>query len=108
MAWHTEGLKSGIIAADTLLSEIVNEGESESGISPVVMMSGSVASAFELQHRNAANNANVVSHRFFVTLSNGLLVPPQVAFYLQPDERLRVVLVVGLLAGQVQASMLWG
>lgn len=101
----TEGLQSGTLANNLVLSEYINSSGGQIGYNPQVLVSTNVGASIELQLRNAANNANVWAHRMFVLAASPCIVlPAPSAFVMEASERMRVVLITGLL-GNVQATM---
>ncbi len=106
MPVFSEGLQTGVpLAANTLLAEYQNTSGGAQGPAPLVVLTGSVLSVMELQRRNAANNANIWAHRFWVSATDpAQLAAPSAGFALEDGERLRVILVTGIL-GSCQASL---
>lgn len=107
MAQYTEGLKTTSLSTGLLLAEIPPDNSGTTGQLPSIWLSASVVAEVELQHRNAANNSNIYSHRFYISAAQPqMIAPPPGVFVLEANERLRVVLAAGLLLGAVQASLL--
>src|ERR1043165_2517305 len=105
MSVYTEGLQSGTLAANLLLAEIPPDAGGVTGQAPQILISASVGATVEFQVRNAANSANVWAHRMFILAANPcVVVPPPSTIILQASERLRIVLISGIL-GSVQATM---
>jgi hypothetical protein len=107
MAQYSEGLKTGTLSSNVLLAEIPPDGgENPTGQAPQLWLSANVSATVEVQHRNAANDANIWAHRFFVGAAQPVVVvPPPSVIILETDERLRVVLITGII-GAVQATLL--
>jgi hypothetical protein len=102
--WKTEGLKTLPIGAGTVLADT---GQLDAGNYSLLSlcMSASLAATFELQHRNAANNANIFSQRFYMSLVAPVVVDGTFYFTgVAQDERLRIVLIDALTLGNAQAS----
>lgn len=105
MPQNTEGLKSGILSANIVLAD-TGPAAGYSGVSPMLWFSTTVVATFELQHRNAANNANIWAHRFPMSATQPVCTPtPSGQIVLDTDERLRVMLVSSII-GDCQATIL--
>jgi len=105
MTWFTEGVKSGVISAGTVLADT---GPLPSGVHSVyeMMLSTSVDAVVRLEWRNAANDGTNISQTFYLSaLAPAIIGPAFSVGDFATDERLRVVLANGLLAGAVQASL---
>lgn len=105
MTWFSEGVKSGVVAGGTVLADTGAMGEGSYGLNALILAC-SVAAVVRLEKRNAANSVTQFSQTFWLSalapVTPGIVV--QLGFFLE-SERLRVVLVTGLLAGDVQASI---
>lgn len=101
--WFSEGEKtnpaSGTVLADTdeLVAGVIQMG---------FMVSANANCKVVLQHRNAANTANVSSQAMFLTASAPISVMYPVPIDVSVDERIRVVTDGAISLGNVQASIL--
>lgn len=107
MPWVTEDVISGPSANDVLADTGSLGGGSYNLYSLTV--SASLAATVEIQHRNAANNANVFSQRYFLSALNPLCLPfsGSPPFTLDTNERIRVVITSALPLGSIQASFFY-
>jgi len=103
---YTEGLKTGFpLAANTLLAEYVNGLGYTVAPVPLIVMGSSVLAVIEMQRRNAANTADVWTHRFWLDAAHpSVMLGPENGFALDSGERLRLFLVASLF-GSVQGSL---
>lgn len=105
---HTEGLKTGVLLTplsdNTTLAEYLATEYVD--LKPTFWVSANVAITFEIQHRNAANNATLWSHRFWLNATHPFDSPePHDQFEMQEGERIRVQLIAGIV-GSAQATIL--
>lgn len=108
MPAFTEGVQSGTLAANVLLADTGPIGAGGGVKFPIVWISSTVTGTFEFQQRNAANNANIWAHRFFVSALAPCVVSgtaDNTALTLATDERIRLVLITGIL-GTVQGTLI--
>ncbi len=104
MPQYSEGVLGSTVSANTLLAATPkSSGGGTQYLS--VWASSSVLSVVEIQHRNAADNANVSAHRFWISATDPLVIanPPN-GYNLDDQEYIRVWLVAGIL-GSVQATI---
>jgi hypothetical protein len=102
----TQGLLTGVLSANDLLADSGAAG-AYTGIQATFWMSSSVSATIEVQHRNAANNANIWAHRMFVSATQPFCTPSlPTQIILDTGERLRVILISSLI-GSVQATMFY-
>ena len=76
----------------------------------VVIAASTVATWFELQHRNAANDANVHSQILAVPAMGTNSVPetpPNAYFFMEEGERLRIIQGAAVTAGWVSVSLFY-
>lgn len=106
MSAFTNGEITGVlIPAGTVLAEFGPFGFANN-IKPTLWISANVAAVVRVEHRNAANTANLWSHRFDLSVAApGVTPPPFTQIDLDPGERLRLV-TVAVLAGTVQGTIL--
>lgn len=104
----TEWFDSGVVSAPGTGAVLVDMGPEDDGdnFSGCIDMTASVAATFELQHRNAANNATLHSQRYPISLGGvehycWTNAPIAIA----DDERIRLVNVNTILVGTVQVSI---
>lgn len=105
MPWITGGLQSnpssGVVLADT------GARSSSSGtglVLPIRMLASSSARVgVEIQHRNAANNANIWQHAFLIAADSPLNT--EIPITIADGERVRVVTITAIASGQAQASL---
>lgn len=101
MPWITGGLQtnpgSGVVLADT------GAAPSAQVLGLRLLASTSARAGIEIQHRNAANNANIWQHAFLLAADQplNLVVPVTVDL----GERVRVVTITSVASGQAQASL---
>jgi hypothetical protein len=105
MAVYSEGLQAGTLASNLLLAEIPPDAGELTGYTPHVLLSANVSATVEIQVRNAANNANVWSHRMYLGAGEPFQIFPAAIVLLGSNERFRIMLITGLL-GSVQATIL--
>lgn len=105
MPWITGGLQtnpaSGAILADTG-ARSGPAGSTEVILELRLLASASAICGIEIQHRNAANNANVWQHAF--RLSADGHINTEIPVTITNGERVRVVMLTAP-TGQVQASL---
>lgn len=101
MPWITGGLQtnpgSGVILADT------GARSNPEVLSLILLASSSARVGVEIQHRNAANNANVWQHAFLLAADAPLNLPLPVT--VATGERVRLVTITAVASGQVQGSL---
>jgi hypothetical protein len=103
MAWYSEGVKPNPLANDVLAE--VPAFTYDHGLSlTIVIAAATIALACQLQHRNAANNANVHSQIITVPAFGTQYVAITMPIDLLTDERVRVVAFLGII-GSCQVSI---
>lgn len=105
MPWITGGLQTNPAAAAILADTGARSGpagSTETILELRLLVSASAACGVEIQHRNAANNANVWQHAFRVGADVPLNV--EIPVTIANTERVRVVMLTAP-TGQVQASL---
>jgi hypothetical protein len=101
MAWYSAGILTNP-AIDTILAD--NTGLSPSGCSHKVMLGSNVATVATVEHRNAANTANVAS-QVIACAANEVRDIDFIGINFQAGERLRVRLNAAI-TGACQASIM--
>lgn len=101
MAW----LSSGRVVNPGLAAVLVDTGPLGQGARPVAAdFACTVGGAVELQHRNAANDANIHSQIIALNGQGYVPMPPQLEFDVAEDERIRIV-TVSAIVGIVSVSL---
>ena len=105
MPWISEGVKTGVNAAGTLLADM-GPAAGDGDYTPQFLFSANFIGVFTVEKRNAANNATLQEWVFVV---NGSTLPFHFANCPIPillNERIRVTLRVASIAGNaMQVSM---
>ncbi len=101
MAWASEGILTNP-ALDAILADSGALPACTTGVT--VLLGGSVACICTLEHRNAANTANIASQVIAIT-ANQLLPMDLPGVVFAANERIRIRLNVGV-TGSLQASLL--
>jgi hypothetical protein len=105
MPWLTGGLQTNPAAAAVLADTGARSGpagSTEASLELKLLATASAACGIEIQHRNAANNANVWQHAFRVAADT--IVNVDIPVTVANGERVRVVMLTNP-TGQVQASL---
>lgn len=105
MPWITGGLQSNPSAATILADTGARSGpagSTETILELRLLATSSAVCGIEIQHRNAANNANVWQHAFRLAADAAINIELPVT--IANGERVRVVMLTSP-TGQVQASL---
>ena len=96
MAWHSEGVKTGVQVANTLLADTGALAAGNYSIS--ILIAANIVLVATLEHRNAADNATIREFVFCVNATTYDYTFPEF-FTLAVDERFRVTLRIATIAG---------
>jgi hypothetical protein len=103
MAWYTEGVVSSPSANDLL----ADTGQLSVGGRTIqsMVLAANVSATIRLEHRNAANDTTLNSQTFYLSALAPVTFQPNVGVTVSANDRFRIVVVSGLIVGNVQASL---
>lgn len=103
-AWHTEGVKSGVVTAGTVLADC-GPVSGDGGRMPEVVLTTNILGVFALERRNTTNTTTIDEYIF---VSNAGSFPWHAnadGLPILDGERYRVILRTAIAAGTVWAAM---
>lgn len=102
-AWHSEGPKSGVVTANTVLADC-GFSSGDGGRQIELVISASIAAAFNLERRNSTDTATIDTYPLFVN-GGTLFWKPTETIQILDGEKYRITLRTAIAAGTVNAMI---